>query len=105
MLIHHNIVVVVVLSRISYLNETQKCHHIQIEIIKQSHSAETPHLNFHVHHFDTSRDTSRLIVQLQETELRFDQFYEEHSKELHRCLELRRFEGDFRELQVSFEYF
>lgn len=66
----------------------------------KSHSAETPHLNFHVHHFDTSRDTSRLIVQLQETELRFDQFYDEHTRELRQCLEMRRFEVDFRELQV-----
>lgn len=69
--------------------------------IKQSHSAETHHLNFNVHHFDTSRDTSRLIVQLQETELRFDQFYEEHTRELRQCLELRLFEHDFRELQVG----
>jgi hypothetical protein len=41
-------------------------------------------------------------VQLQETEVRFDQFYEEHSRELRQVLELRRFEHDFRELQVSF---
>lgn len=47
-----------------------------------------------------SRDTSRLIVQLQETEQKFDQFYEEHSMELKQCLELRRFECDFRDLQV-----
>lgn len=71
------------------------------KIIK-NHSAETLHLNFNVHHFDTSRDTSRLIVQLQETEVRFDQFYEDHSRELRQVLELRRFEHDFRELQVSF---
>ncbi|CRL00210.1 CLUMA_CG013484, isoform A [Clunio marinus] len=49
------------------------------------------------------RDTSRLIVQLQETELRFDQFYEEHMRELRQCLELRRFEHDFRELQSKFD--
>lgn len=67
---------------------------------KTSHSAEAHHLNFTVHHFDTSRDTSRLIVQLQETELRFDQFYDEHMRELKQSLEMRRFEQDFRDLQV-----
>ncbi|KAL7048759.1 hypothetical protein ACKWTF_003480 [Chironomus riparius] len=45
----------------------------------------------------------RLIVQLQETEMRFDHFYEEHTKELRICLELRRFEQDFRELQTKFD--
>ncbi|XP_070494740.1 guanine nucleotide exchange factor DBS isoform X6 [Chironomus tepperi] len=45
----------------------------------------------------------RLIVQLQETEMRFDHFYEEHTKELRNCLELRRFEQDFRELQTKFD--
>lgn len=48
-----------------------------------------------------SRDTSRLIVQLQETEQKFDHFYMEHSLELQQILELRRFECDFRDLQVS----
>lgn len=66
----------------------------------RNHSAEAHHLNFNVHHFDTSRDTSRLIVQLQETELRFDQFYDEHTRELKQSLEMRRFEQDFREFQV-----
>ena len=67
---------------------------------KTNHSAEAHHLNFNVHHFDTSRDTSRLIVQLQETELRFDHFYEDHMRDLKQSMEMRRFEHDFRELQV-----
>lgn len=69
------------------------------EVLKESHS-EASNLSFIAHHFDKSRDTSRLIVQLQETEMNFDQFYEDHTKELKRCLELRRFENDFRDLQV-----
>lgn len=69
------------------------------------HSAETHHLNFdYVHLKFTRRDTSRLLVQLQETETRFDHFYDEHTKELRNVLELRRFEHDFRELQVREDF-
>lgn len=64
------------------------------------HSAESHHLNFDYQLKFTRRDTSRLLVQLQETETRFDHFYDEHTKELRNVLELRRFEHDFRELQV-----
>lgn len=70
---------------------------------KKCHSAEPHHLNKKiVVHKIHRRDTSRLIVQLQETETRFDHFYEEHTKELRNVLELRRFETDFRDLQVLF---
>lgn len=44
----------------------------------------------------------RLLVQLEETERTFDDFWKEHSTKLRHCLELRRFEQDFRELQVNF---
>lgn len=44
----------------------------------------------------------RLLVQLEETERTFDDFWQQHSSKLRRCLELRRFEQDFRELQVNF---
>lgn len=64
------------------------------------HSAESHHLNFDYQLKLTRRDTSRLLVQLQETETRFDHFYDEHTRELRNVLELRRFEQDFRELQV-----
>lgn len=53
-----------------------------------------------VHHFDDSRDYRRLLVQLEETERRFDEFWNMHLIRLKQCLELRRFEQDFRELQV-----
>ncbi|CAG9816753.1 unnamed protein product [Phaedon cochleariae] len=45
----------------------------------------------------------RLLVQLEETERTFDEFWQNHSIRLRNCLELRRFEQDFRELQVNFE--
>lgn len=49
----------------------------------------------------TSRDYRRLLVQLEETERRFDDFWGSHLVRLRQCLELRLFEQDFRELQVS----
>ncbi|KAL1493421.1 hypothetical protein ABEB36_011480 [Hypothenemus hampei] len=45
----------------------------------------------------------RLLVQLEETEKTFDEFWQQHSMKLRHCLELRKFEQDFRELQVNFE--
>ncbi|XP_023310608.1 guanine nucleotide exchange factor DBS isoform X2 [Anoplophora glabripennis] len=45
----------------------------------------------------------RLLVQLEETEKTFDEFWQQHSTKLRNCLELRRFEQDFRELQVNFD--
>ncbi|KAF5275360.1 hypothetical protein FQR65_LT04188 [Abscondita terminalis] len=44
----------------------------------------------------------RLLVQLEETERTFDDFWQEHSTKLRHCLELRRFEQDFRELRTNF---
>ncbi|XP_049825269.1 guanine nucleotide exchange factor DBS-like isoform X2 [Aethina tumida] len=45
----------------------------------------------------------RLLVQLEETEKTFDEFWQQHSTNLRHCLELRRFEQDFRELQSNFD--
>ncbi|CAD7014174.1 unnamed protein product [Ceratitis capitata] len=45
----------------------------------------------------------RLLVQLEETERRFDEFWRTHRNRLQQCLELRRFEQDFRELQTIFD--
>lgn len=49
---------------------------------------------------DDSRVYRRLLVQLEETERRFDDFWNTHLIRLKQCLDLRRFEQDFRELQV-----
>ncbi|XP_049309800.1 guanine nucleotide exchange factor DBS isoform X6 [Bactrocera dorsalis] len=54
-------------------------------------------------HFDDCRDYRRLLVQLEETERRFDEFWRTHRNRLQQCLELRRFEQDFRELQTIFD--
>ncbi|XP_050314166.1 guanine nucleotide exchange factor DBS-like isoform X2 [Anthonomus grandis grandis] len=45
----------------------------------------------------------RLLVQLEETEKTFDEFWKDHSNKLRNNLELRRFEQDFTELQGNFE--
>lgn len=50
---------------------------------------------------DDSRVYRRLLVQLEETERRFDDFWNTHLIRLKQCLDLRRFEQDFRELQVT----
>ncbi|XP_030557055.1 guanine nucleotide exchange factor DBS isoform X2 [Drosophila novamexicana] len=45
----------------------------------------------------------RLLVQLEETERRFDEFWRTHRNRLEQCLLLRMFEQDFRELQNIFD--
>ncbi|XP_053642336.2 guanine nucleotide exchange factor DBS isoform X4 [Cherax quadricarinatus] len=45
----------------------------------------------------------RLLVQLEETERTFDEFWTRHEGRLTQCLQLRRFETDFRELQTCLE--
>ncbi|XP_017837139.1 guanine nucleotide exchange factor DBS isoform X3 [Drosophila busckii] len=45
----------------------------------------------------------RLLVQLEETERRFDEFWRTHCNRLEQCLHLRMFEQDFRELQNIFD--
>lgn len=42
----------------------------------------------------------RLLVQLEETEKTFDDFWLRHESRLTQCLQLRRFETEFKELQV-----
>lgn len=56
-----------------------------------------------MHHLDDSRDCHRLLVQLEETERHFEEFWTVHLSRLKKCLELRRFEQDFRELQANFD--
>lgn len=67
------------------------------------HLAPSAGNNLHIyatHPFDDSRDYRRLLVQLEETERRFDDFWNSHLTRLRQCLELRLFEQAFRELQV-----
>ncbi|XP_055387523.1 guanine nucleotide exchange factor DBS-like isoform X2 [Condylostylus longicornis] len=45
----------------------------------------------------------RLLVQLEETERRFDEFFATHQNRLKLCLDLRKFEQNFRELQICLD--
>ncbi|XP_062710424.1 guanine nucleotide exchange factor DBS isoform X4 [Aedes albopictus] len=56
-----------------------------------------------VERFGNISSIERLLVQLEETERHFEDFWTVHLSRLKKCLELRRFEQDFRELQANFD--
>ncbi|XP_053683186.1 guanine nucleotide exchange factor DBS isoform X2 [Sabethes cyaneus] len=56
-----------------------------------------------VERFGNISSIERLLVQLEETERQFEEFWTVHLSRLKKCLELRRFEQDFRELQANFD--
>uniref|UniRef100_A0A182PZX4 CRAL-TRIO domain-containing protein n=1 Tax=Anopheles farauti TaxID=69004 RepID=A0A182PZX4_9DIPT len=56
-----------------------------------------------VERFGNISSVERLLVQLEETERQFEDFWMIHLSRLKKCLELRRFEQDFRELQNNFD--
>ncbi|XP_035911796.1 guanine nucleotide exchange factor DBS-like isoform X2 [Anopheles stephensi] len=56
-----------------------------------------------VERFGNISSIERLLVQLEETERQFEDFWTMHLSRLKKCLELRRFEQDFRELQNNFD--
>lgn len=64
-------------------------------------SGENSSIASRVHVVDDTRDYLRLLVQMEETERRFDEYWSHHMVKLKQCLELRCFEQDFRELQVN----
>ncbi|XP_014241570.1 guanine nucleotide exchange factor DBS-like isoform X3 [Cimex lectularius] len=45
----------------------------------------------------------RLLVQLEETERTFDEFWEEHSAKLRQCLDVQRFYIDYKKIQANLE--
>lgn len=44
----------------------------------------------------------RMLIQLDETEKSFDKFWTQHEHRLQKCLQLRRFEDDFRKVSYFF---
>lgn len=68
--------------------------------LSQASAGNKLYLNLTGHRLDDHRVYRRLLVQLEETERRFDEFWTTHLARLKQCLDLRRFEQDFRELQV-----
>ncbi|XP_054724587.1 guanine nucleotide exchange factor DBS-like [Uloborus diversus] len=51
--------------------------------------------------FINAAAVQRLLLQLDETEKGFDSFWSQHEKRLSQCLELRKFEQEFKELQFT----
>ncbi|XP_042195148.1 guanine nucleotide exchange factor DBS isoform X3 [Callorhinchus milii] len=49
------------------------------------------------------RTAERLLIQLDETENAFDQFWSKHHLKLEQCLQLRHFEQDFREVKATLD--
>lgn len=89
-----SILPLVLLSTISSSTDAIKCE-IGAEK-KHSCLSKTPQQPL-----DDTRDYRRLLVQMEETERRFDEYFRQHLVKLKQCLELRCFEQDFRELQVG----
>ncbi len=48
--------------------------------------------------FTDFRLNYRLLVQLEETETNFETLWEEHERKLQQCLDLRRFENEFKQV-------
>ena len=58
-------------------------------------SMQSLFINFnHISFFDYCR----LLVQLEETERNFDDFWGQHENRLQQCLQLRKFEEDFKQV-------
>lgn len=104
-----SIIAIVPSSSSTFLNRCLCRHRLRRRVLRVSYSSSASsagnNLHLNVHHVDDSRDYRRLLVQLEETERRFDDFWNSHLTRLKQCLDLRRFEQDFRELQVSLNYF
>lgn len=52
---------------------------------------------------DNETTVRRLLDQLDETEAAFDEFWAKHQQKLEQCLQLRRFEQDFREVKAALD--
>ncbi|XP_078063171.1 guanine nucleotide exchange factor DBS [Mustelus asterias] len=52
---------------------------------------------------ENNATVERLLIQLDETENAFDQFWSKHHLKLEQCLQLRHFEQDFREVKVTLD--
>ncbi|XP_015038992.1 guanine nucleotide exchange factor DBS isoform X4 [Drosophila pseudoobscura] len=83
-------------SAIERSSAGQPMHRQQI-IYHQQYTFKKPQ------HYDDCRDYRRLLVQLEETERRFDEFWRTHRNRLEQCLRLRMFEQGFRDLQNLFD--
>ncbi|CAI9554823.1 unnamed protein product [Staurois parvus] len=73
-----------------------------LEQIKQP-VKETPEYKMNQDQMDNQTTVERLIVQLNETETAFDEFWSKHQLKLEQCLQLRHFELKFREIKAALD--
>ncbi|XP_075056133.1 guanine nucleotide exchange factor DBS isoform X3 [Mixophyes fleayi] len=75
------------------------------DILKQirQHIREEPEYTMTQDQLDNQTTVDRLIMQLNETETAFDEFWSKHQQKLEQCLQLRHFELNFREIKTSLD--
>ncbi|KAM8976000.1 guanine nucleotide exchange factor DBS isoform 2-T2 [Pelodytes ibericus] len=64
---------------------------------------ENPEYRMNQDQLDNRTTVDRLLMQLNETEAAFDEFWSKHQQKLEQCLQLRHFEFDFREIKTSLD--
>ncbi|XP_074846700.1 guanine nucleotide exchange factor DBS isoform X3 [Carettochelys insculpta] len=62
---------------------------------------ENPDYKLNQDQLDNQTTVERLLAQLDETEIAFDQFWTKHHQKLEQCVQLRNFEQTFREVKAS----
>ncbi|GCB65035.1 hypothetical protein scyTo_0009912 [Scyliorhinus torazame] len=62
-----------------------------------------PEHTFNTDELDNQTTVDRLLIQLNETEVAFDEFWNKHQLKLKQCLQLRHFEQDFREVKTALD--
>ncbi|XP_018102664.1 guanine nucleotide exchange factor DBS isoform X4 [Xenopus laevis] len=64
---------------------------------------ENPEYRMNQDQMDNQTTVERLLLQLNETEAAFDEFWSKHQQKLEQCLQLRHFELNFREISTSLD--
>ncbi|XP_066435785.1 guanine nucleotide exchange factor DBS isoform X4 [Eleutherodactylus coqui] len=64
---------------------------------------EDPEYRMNPDQQDNQTTVERLIIQLNETETAFDEFWTKHQQKLEQCLQLRHFETKFREIKAALD--
>ncbi|XP_072268344.1 guanine nucleotide exchange factor DBS isoform X5 [Pyxicephalus adspersus] len=73
-----------------------------LEQIKQPVN-ENPEYKMNQDQLDNQTTVERLVIQLNETETAFDEFWSKHQLKLEQCLQLRHFELKFREIKAALD--
>ncbi|XP_014383372.1 guanine nucleotide exchange factor DBS isoform X1 [Alligator sinensis] len=64
---------------------------------------ENPDYQLNQDQLDNQTTVERLLAQLNETEMAFDEFWAKHQQKLEQCLQLRDFEQNFREVRAALD--